>query len=88
MLPTPNAGGLRGHGERPLYGLELTSGEAVSGRADIGIRTVELDTTPDDVGAAFTLQSQRQTYLLQRVRTGFLTTAFRRASLKNVFVNA
>ncbi len=45
----------RGHGERPLYTLELTSGEAVwQGR--IGIRKVELNTTPDDIGAAFTLK--------------------------------
>ncbi len=45
----------RGHGEQPLYTLVLTLGEALwQGR--IGLRTAELDTTPDEIGAAFTLK--------------------------------
>ncbi len=45
----------RGYGEQPLYTLELTVGEA-SWQGRIGIRTAELETTPDDIGAAFTLK--------------------------------
>ena len=45
----------RGHGEQPLYTLELSSGET-KWQGRIGIRKVELDTTPDDIGAAFTLK--------------------------------
>lgn len=45
----------RGHGEQPLYTLTLTLGET-SWEGCVGLRTAELDTTPDDTGAAFTLK--------------------------------
>ncbi len=45
----------RGHGAQPLYTLELTLGEA-KWQGRIGIRTAELDTSPDEIGAAFTLK--------------------------------
>ena len=45
----------RGHGEQPLYILDLTLGEA-RWQGQIGIRKVELETTPDAIGAAFTLK--------------------------------
>ncbi len=45
----------RGHGEQPLYTLVVSIGESVwQGR--VGLRTAELDTMPDAVGAAFTLK--------------------------------
>jgi len=45
----------RGHGEQPLYTLEVNVGGATwSGR--MGLRTVELDTAPDAVGSAFVLK--------------------------------
>ena len=45
----------RGHGEQPLYTLHLTLGDA-TWQSRLGIRTAELETTPDDIGAAFTLK--------------------------------
>lgn len=45
----------RGYGEQPLYTLVLSVGESLwQGR--VGLRAVELDTTPDEIGAAFTLK--------------------------------
>lgn len=49
----------RGHGEQPLYTLTLTLAETTaeaSWQGRVGLRTSELDTTPDDTGAAFTLK--------------------------------
>ena len=45
----------RGHGKQPLYTLHLTLGDA-TWQSRLGIRKAELDTTPDDIGAAFTLK--------------------------------
>ncbi|MFG3341895.1 glycoside hydrolase family 2 protein [Glycomyces sp. NPDC048151] len=43
-----------GHGDQPLYDVDVTAGEAVwHGR--VGFRTVELDTEPDAAGAPFDL---------------------------------
>lgn len=45
----------QGYGAQPLYELRVEAGgETWSGR--IGLRTVELDTSPDEVGSAFTLK--------------------------------
>ena len=49
-----------GYGEHPLFDLEVTLGTTDGDRLDsyarrIGFRTVELDTTPDEIGTPFTL---------------------------------
>ncbi|GAA1696430.1 glycoside hydrolase family 2 protein [Fodinicola feengrottensis] len=44
----------RGYGEQPLYPLRVEIPGHDSYQTEIGFRTVRLDTTPDDIGTAFT----------------------------------
>jgi beta-mannosidase len=50
----------RGHGDQPLYRLSMTisGGDAVLDEQNvrIGLRTVELDTSPDDIGRKFVIK--------------------------------
>ncbi|MEV3935606.1 glycoside hydrolase family 2 protein [Glycomyces sp. NPDC049804] len=53
-----------GHGDQPLYGVEVAAGEAVwTGR--VGFRTVELDTEPDEAGAPFLLKVNGERILVR-----------------------
>ncbi len=44
-----------GHGAQPLYALTLQSGKQIVERR-IGLRTIELDTSPDDIGRKFVVK--------------------------------
>ncbi|MDA2803426.1 glycoside hydrolase family 2 protein [Nocardiopsis suaedae] len=60
--PDPELWWPRGYGGQPLYGVGLTLADAREGRIldewhrDIGFRTVDLDTRPDDDGTPFTVR--------------------------------
>jgi beta-mannosidase len=58
-----------GHGDQPLYDVEVTAGEPDQARARwtgrVGFRTVELDTTPDAAGAPFLLKVNGETILVR-----------------------
>ncbi|HWC23575.1 MAG TPA: glycoside hydrolase family 2 protein [Flexivirga sp.] len=55
-----------GHGDQPLYGVEVRAGEAAwSGR--VGFRTVDVDTSPDEGGAGFTLRVNGEPVLVRGV---------------------
>ena len=57
-----------GHGEQPLYGVEVTAtsgGGSTRWQGRVGFRTVELDTTPDDSGAPFLLKVNGETVLVR-----------------------
>jgi beta-mannosidase len=53
-----------GHGDQPLYRVEVTAGDAAWERR-IGFRTVELDTDPDPAGAPFLLKVNGETVLVR-----------------------
>jgi len=53
-----------GHGDQPLYRVEVTAGDAVWERR-IGFRTVELDTEPDPAGAPFLLKVNGERILVR-----------------------
>ncbi len=49
----------RGYGERPIYELHCTqrhAGEVSRSSSPVWFRTIELDTSPDDIGSAFTIR--------------------------------
>lgn len=54
-IPAPQLWWPVGYGEQPLYELIVRAGRD-TWRRRIGLRTVELDTSPDDVGRGFTLK--------------------------------
>ncbi len=62
-VPNPRLWWPHGHGDQPLYDLDVTLGTTSGAVLDtwsrrIGFRTVRLDTSADDVGSAFTLVRQ------------------------------
>jgi beta-mannosidase len=54
-VPRPEYWWPRGHGDQPLYDLRIEADDDVK-TMRIGLRTVELDTSPDEIGAKFVLK--------------------------------
>lgn len=57
-----------GHGDQPLYNVEVTAAgadEGASWNGRVGFRTVELDTTPDEAGAPFILRVNGEMVLVR-----------------------
>jgi beta-mannosidase len=57
-----------GHGDQPLYDVEVTAGamaETADWHGRVGFRTVELDTAPDEAGAPFVLRVNGEPVLVR-----------------------